>query len=113
MDRRPYQEEAVKAARGAVKKHRNTLMIAATGLGKTAMSGFFLEDEFKAEPDSKALFVQNTEELLQQNMTTGLLRSSSPRFKRLRVSIAVPTCRVSLTSSMTNATLPPLLARKR
>jgi DNA repair protein RadD len=70
MDPRPYQTEAVKSARKATKKHGNSLLVAATGLGKTAMGGFYLADEFEAGSATKALVLQHTDELLQQNSET-------------------------------------------
>lgn len=59
---RPYQNRAVLAAKTALKKHRNTLLIASTGAGKTVMLAA-LAREIKG----KTLILQHRQELVQQN----------------------------------------------
>lgn len=59
---RPYQNRAVTAARSALKKHGNTLLVASTGAGKTVMLA-----ALAGAVKGKALILQHRQELVQQN----------------------------------------------
>lgn len=60
---RPYQNRVVKKAKAALKKHHNTLVVGATGMGKTVCLAA-LANEFPC----KTLVLQHRQELLEQNM---------------------------------------------
>ncbi|MDY0037971.1 MAG: DEAD/DEAH box helicase family protein [Zoogloea oleivorans] len=59
---RTYQRRAVDSAAKALKKHRNTLLVAATGAGKTVMLAALAE-----KVKGKTLILQHRQELVQQN----------------------------------------------
>lgn len=59
---RPYQNRAVKKAVAALNKRGNTLIIGATGAGKTVMIGALAQ-----EVKGKTLILQHRQELVQQN----------------------------------------------
>lgn len=59
---RPIQNRAVRNAKAALKKYRNTLVIAATGAGKTIILSALAK-----EVRGKTLILQHRQELVQQN----------------------------------------------
>lgn len=60
---RPYQSRLVDKAHTALKKHRNTLAIAATGAGKTIMLA-----ALAGKVGGKTLILQHRQELVEQNL---------------------------------------------
>ena len=62
MIQRPYQEDLVKKAVKALRKHGNTLAVAPTGSGKTLMISWLLK-----ELGGQQLILQHREELVNQN----------------------------------------------
>ena len=67
---RPYQRAAVAAARAKTAEHGNTLVALPVGAGKTAVAGFYINEEAAAQPDARFLVLQHTDELIEQNRTT-------------------------------------------
>lgn len=65
---RPYQTRAVANSVTALKKHNNTLLIGATGCGKTVMISATTKKIIGAE--KRALIVQHRDELTDQNADT-------------------------------------------
>jgi superfamily II DNA or RNA helicase len=59
---RPYQQRAITKAKKQLKERGNTLLIAATGAGKTVMLG-----ALAGEVKGKTLILQHRQELVQQN----------------------------------------------
>jgi DNA repair protein RadD len=59
---RNYQSTAINKAEAALKKHKNTLLIAATGSGKTIMLA-----ALAGRMRGKTLILQHRQELVQQN----------------------------------------------
>ena len=70
MIMRDYQRAAVTAAREKTAAHGNTLLVLPVAAGKTAIAGFYLDEETRDAPDAQALVVQHTEELIEQNRRT-------------------------------------------
>jgi DNA repair protein RadD len=64
---RDYQQEAVSAARQKTDLHGNTMLVLPTGSGKTAIAGFYIGEEAAAKPNTRALILQHTDELIGQN----------------------------------------------
>ena len=62
MLQRPYQQELVQKALGALSEYNNTLAIAPTGSGKTLMISWLL-----AELQGRQMILQHREELVDQN----------------------------------------------
>jgi len=62
---RPYQEVAVDAACEALDKHRNTIVVAPTGAGKTIMLSALVGKRHRA--GKKVLVMQHRDELVAQN----------------------------------------------
>lgn len=62
---RPYQEVAVDAACEALDKHRNTIVVAPTGAGKTIMLSALVGKRHRA--GKKVLVMQHRDELVDQN----------------------------------------------
>jgi superfamily II DNA or RNA helicase len=62
---RPYQEAAVDAACEALDKHRNTIVVAPTGAGKTIMLSALVGKRHRA--GKKVLVMQHRDELVAQN----------------------------------------------
>jgi DNA repair protein RadD len=67
---RDYQRAAVAAARAKTAAHGNTLVALPVGAGKTAVAGFHMAEEAAAEPASRFLVLQHTDELIEQNRAT-------------------------------------------
>ena len=67
---RDYQRAAVAAAREKTAHLGNTLLVLATGGGKTACAGFYIGEEAAEDPASRFLVVQHTDELIEQNRRT-------------------------------------------
>lgn len=67
---RSYQRAAVTAARERMATHGDTVLVLPTGAGKTAIAGFTIGEEAAADPASRFLVVQHTDELIEQNHTT-------------------------------------------
>lgn len=67
---RDYQMEAVAAARAKTAVHGNTLVALPVGAGKTAVAGFYIAEEAAANPGSRFLVLQHTDELIEQNRAT-------------------------------------------
>lgn len=64
---RPYQVEAVAAARHALADRGNALLALPTGAGKSALAGFIVAEEASDDPRSRFLVLQHRDELLTQN----------------------------------------------
>ena len=64
---RPYQEVAVDDASIALDKHKNTIVVAPTGAGKTIMLSALVGKRFKI--GNKVLILQHRDELVRQNRT--------------------------------------------
>ena len=64
---RPYQEIAVDDAANALDKHKNTIVVAPTGAGKTIMLSALVGKRFKV--GNKVLVLQHRDELVRQNKT--------------------------------------------
>ena len=64
---RPYQEIAVDDASTALDKHKNTIVVAPTGAGKTIMLSALVGKRFKV--GNKVLVLQHRDELVRQNKT--------------------------------------------
>ena len=62
---RPYQEIAVQDASDALDKHKNTIVVAPTGAGKTIMLSALIGKRYSK--GKKILFVQHRDELVGQN----------------------------------------------
>jgi superfamily II DNA or RNA helicase len=67
---RDYQRAAVAAAREKTGAHGDTLLMLPVGAGKTAIAGFYIAEEAAAEPASRFLVLQHTDELIEQNRAT-------------------------------------------
>ena len=67
---RDYQTAAVAAARAKTAAHGETLIALPVGAGKTAVAGFYIAEEAAAEPRSRFLVLQHTDELIEQNRAT-------------------------------------------
>ena len=64
---RPYQEIAVDDASTALDKHKNTIVVAPTGAGKTIMLSALVGKRYKV--GNKVLILQHRDELVRQNRT--------------------------------------------
>ena len=64
---RPYQEVAVDDASTALDKHKNTIVVAPTGAGKTIMLSALVGKRYKV--GNKVLILQHRDELVRQNRT--------------------------------------------
>ena len=64
---RPYQEIAVDDAATALDKHKNTIVVAPTGAGKTIMLSALVGKRFRV--GNKVLVLQHRDELVRQNKT--------------------------------------------
>jgi len=62
---RPYQEIAVDDASIALNKHKNTIVVAPTGAGKTIMLSALIGKRYKK--NNKVLVIQHRDELVRQN----------------------------------------------
>jgi len=62
---RPYQEIAVDDASTALNKHKNTIVVAPTGAGKTIMLSALIGKRYKK--GNKVLVIQHRDELVRQN----------------------------------------------
>jgi DNA repair protein RadD len=62
---RPYQKVAVADASRALDSHKNTLVVAPTGAGKTIMLSALVGERFKK--DNRVLIIQHRDELVNQN----------------------------------------------
>ena len=62
---RPYQKVAVSDACTALDKHRNTLVVAPTGAGKTIMLSALVGERHKK--GKRVLVIQHRDELVAQN----------------------------------------------
>lgn len=67
---RDYQRAAVDAARAKTAQHGNTLVALPVGAGKTAVAGFYINEEAAADPAARFLVLQHTDELIEQNRAT-------------------------------------------
>lgn len=67
---RPYQDESVGKAVNHLVKRRAATLVLPTGAGKTNIAAFFMRRVLAEQPDATFLFLQHTEELLEQNMAT-------------------------------------------
>ena len=63
---RPYQEVAVSSALDALEKHKNTVVVAPTGAGKTIMLSSLIGKRHKC--NGKVLVLQHRDELVNQNI---------------------------------------------
>lgn len=67
MQLRPYQTEALASIRRAWREgHNDTLLVAATGAGKTQMFLSLLMDELDATPGGRGLIIAHRQELIEQ-----------------------------------------------
>ena len=64
---RQYQKIAVDDASTALDKHKNTIVVAPTGAGKTIMLSALVGKRFKI--GNKVLILQHRDELVRQNRT--------------------------------------------
>ena len=64
---RPYQEVAVDDACKALDRHKNTIVVAPTGAGKTIMLSALIGKRFMN--GKKVLVIQHRDELVDQNKT--------------------------------------------
>lgn len=71
---RPYQSRLVDKAHAALKKHKNTLCLAATGAGKTIMMS-----ALAGKVGGKTLILQHRQELVEQNLAK--FRKVNPDWK--------------------------------
>jgi len=62
---RPYQQIAVDDASTALNKHKNTIVVAPTGAGKTIMLSALIGKRYKK--NNKVLVIQHRDELVRQN----------------------------------------------
>ena len=62
---RPYQEVAVNDASIALDKHKNTIVVAPTGAGKTIMLSALVGKRYKK--GDRILVIQHRDELVRQN----------------------------------------------
>lgn len=67
---RLYQQQAIEKAVTRHKRHRAATLVLPTGAGKTVVAAFFILQTLLSNPDATFLFLQHTEELLEQNMST-------------------------------------------
>ena len=67
---RPYQTTALDTVDGHHAKRRGCIVVLPTGAGKTLVGALHILRVRTAHPDSTFLFLQHTEELLEQNMAT-------------------------------------------
>jgi superfamily II DNA or RNA helicase len=70
---RPYQRDAVAAARRGLAADRRALAVMATGLGKTVVAGEVIAEWLSAEPAGEVLVVAHAKELVRQ-LETALWR---------------------------------------
>ncbi len=63
---RPYQDVAVNSAIKSLNKHKNTIVVAPTGAGKTIMLSSLIGKMHKE--NNKVLVLQHRDELVNQNM---------------------------------------------
>jgi superfamily II DNA or RNA helicase len=63
---RPYQEDAVAASVSAIEKNGRSLVIMATGLGKTVVAGEIVDWHARRHPDEDILVVAHVKELVRQ-----------------------------------------------
>ena len=67
---RDYQRAAVDAARDRTATRGDTMLVLPTGAGKTAIGGFYLGEELDGRRDVRALVLQHTDELIEQNRSS-------------------------------------------
>ena len=63
---RPYQQEAIDAAKAALAEEKRAFVILATGLGKTVVAGEIIHDHLAVDGPSDVLVVAHTKELVRQ-----------------------------------------------
>lgn len=63
---RPYQKAAVEAIEADLKAHHRSLLVLATGLGKTVVGGEVIQRHLLAHPASQVLVLAHTKELVEQ-----------------------------------------------
>jgi DNA repair protein RadD len=65
---RDYQRAAVDAAHDKTATCGNTMLVLPTGSGKTAIAGFYLGEQLDDDRAGRALVLQHTDELIEQNL---------------------------------------------
>ena len=63
---RPYQKAAVEATEADLEAHHRSLLVLATGLGKTVVGGEVIRRHLLAHPGSQVLVLAHTKELVEQ-----------------------------------------------
>jgi superfamily II DNA or RNA helicase len=63
---RPYQKAAVEATEADLEAHHRSLLVLATGLGKTVVGGEVIRRHLLAHPGSQILVLAHTKELVEQ-----------------------------------------------
>jgi len=63
---RPYQKAAVEAIEADLEAHHRSLLVLATGLGKTVVGGEVIQRHLLAHPGSQVLVLAHTKELVEQ-----------------------------------------------
>ena len=63
---RPYQKAAVEAIEADLEAHHRSLLVLATGLGKTVVGGEVIRRHLLAHPGSQVLVLAHTKELVEQ-----------------------------------------------
>lgn len=67
---RPYQKEALVVVDGHHLSKRACIVVLPTGAGKTLVGALHILDVLKRNPDATFIFLQHTEELIEQNKAT-------------------------------------------
>ncbi len=76
---RPYQDVAVNSAIKSLNKHKNTIVVAPTGAGKTIMLSSLIGKMHKE--NNKVLVLQHRDELVNQNMDK--FKKINPTYQRV------------------------------
>ena len=89
---RPYQEAAINDACKALDTHKNTIVVAPTGAGKTIMLSALVGKRY--ENGKKVLVMQHRDELVDQNkskferlnpyITTSIVKMTTPRMTGIK-----------------------------
>src|SRR3954470_3230974 len=66
LEMRPYQREALDAVRERFDTHRSTLVVSATGTGKTVLFAHLVDEMLKVPGRKKVLVLAHRDELIQQ-----------------------------------------------